>query len=112
MKHRSLAASLTLFAVAAACSQLPTKPSDSDSSGARYVDAAALTSSNQYADVDVLTSVALEHVAAADAEVRLQAKLPEGVRVSRAGGAQALLIQGRGRAVQDSIKELERIDAR
>jgi len=112
MHDRILALSFTLLAGVAACSHMPSRPSDSDSSGARYVDAAALTSGDEYSDVQVLTSVALRHVSAADAEARLQASLPEGVRVSRVGESKQLLIQGRGQAVTESIKELERIDVR
>lgn len=103
--------SILLFVVVAG-SQMPPKPSDSDSSSVRYVDAAALTGGDGYSDVEVLTSVALQHVSAADAEARLRPKLPEGVRVSRVGAARALLIQGRGQAVTDSVKELAKIDSR
>lgn len=112
MNHRVLALSLPLLAGIAACSHMPPRPSDGDSSGARYVEAAALTSGDGYSDVEVLTSVALRHVPAADAEARLQASLPEGVRVSRVGESEQLLIQGRGQAVTESLKQLERIDVR
>lgn len=112
MTHRPLALSFTLLTVIAACSQMPPRPADSDAPGARYVDAATLTSGGEYSDVQVLTSVALRHVSAADAEARLQANLPEGVRVSRVDGASQLLIQGRGQAVTESIKQLTRIDVR
>jgi hypothetical protein len=71
-----------------------------------------LTSGDGYSDVEVLTSVAPQHISAADAEARLQTNLPEGVRVSRVGETQQLLIQGPGHAVTESIKELERIDVR
>ena len=112
MHHRTLALSFTLLAVIAACSQMPSRPSDGDASGVRYLDAAALTSGDEYSDAQVLTTVALQHVSAADAEARLQANLPEGVRVSRVGEANQLLIQGRGQAVTESIREIKRIDVR
>ena len=112
MKHRNLAASLTLLAAIVACRQLPTGASASATDGARYVEATALTSGSEYADVQVLTAVALQHVSAADAEARLQGKLPEGVRVARSGEPNQLLIQGRGKAVTDSIKALAKIDVR
>lgn len=112
MSHRSRPLSFTFLAVIAACSQMPSRTPDSDTPGARYVDAKVLTSGDQYSDVQVLTSVALRHLSAAEAEAKLQTNLPEGVRVSRVGEAQQLLIQGRGHAVTESIKELERIDAR
>jgi hypothetical protein len=112
MSHRTLALSFALLALTAACRQMPSKPADADTSGARYVEAAALTSGAESSNEQVLTSVALQHVSAADAEVRLQAKLPEGVRVSRGTDARQLLIQGPGKAVTASIRELERIDVR
>lgn len=112
MNHRTRAFSITLLAVCTACSQMPSRPSDGDSPGARYVDAAALTSGAEYSNVQVLTSVPLRHVSAADAEARLQAKLPQDVRVSRVGEANQLLLQGRGQAVAESIKEIQRIDVR
>ena len=46
------------------------------------------------------------------AEARLQANLPEVVRVSRVGEAQQLPLQGCGHAVTESIEELEKIDVR
>ena len=111
MNHR-LPLSFTLLAVIAACSQMPPRPPDSGTPAARYVDVTVLTSGDEYSDVQVLTSVALQNISAADAEARLQATLPEGVRVGRVGGIEQLLIQGPGHAVRESIKELKRIDVR
>lgn len=76
------------------------------------MDATALTSSDEYSDVQVLTSVALRHVSAADAEARLRSQLPEGVRVSRVGESKELLIQGPGHSVTESIRQFEKIDVR
>jgi hypothetical protein len=112
MKHRKLAASLTLLAAITACRQMPTGESVSSTDGARYVEATALTSGSEYADAQVVTAVALQHVSAADAEARLQGKLPEGVRVARSGESNQLLIQGSGKAVTESIKVLAKIDVR
>lgn len=122
MSHRSLAPSFSLLVVVAACSQMPSRPLDTGTldtgkldtgtQGARYVNAAVLTRGDEHSNAEVLTVVALQHISAADAEARLQAILPEGVRVGRAGDAKSLAIQGPGRAVTKSIKELERIDVR
>ncbi len=91
---------------------MPPRPSDSGTPGVRFVEAAALTRGDEFADVQVLTSVALQHVSAADAEAWLQAKWPKGLRVSRVGEARQLLIQGSGQAVLQSIQELKKIDVR
>ena len=112
MNQRLMALSLTLLALTAACKQMPSKPDDAEGSVARYVDSAALANGGGSSNEQILTSVALQHVSAADAEARLQAKLPEGVRVSRGADAKQLLIQGPGQAVSESIKELARIDVR
>lgn len=112
MYQRLLALSIALLALTAACRQMPSKSDEAEGSVARYVDAAALTSGGGSSHEQVLTSVALQHVSAADAEARLQAKLPEGVRVSRGADAKQLLIQGPGQAVRESIEELARIDVR
>ncbi|MCK5943231.1 MAG: hypothetical protein KAI24_14725 [Planctomycetes bacterium] len=73
-----------------------------------------MASGDEYADQQVLTSVAVQHVAVADAdaEARLRARLPEGVLVSRVGATEKILIQGRGQAVQESIRQLASIDVR
>jgi hypothetical protein len=112
MNRRLVALSFTLLAGIAACSQMPSRTPDSGTPDPRYVDVTALTSGDEYADVQVLTAVPLRQISAADAESRLQANLPEGVRVARIGATQQLLIQGPGRAVTESIKELQRIDVR
>lgn len=112
MYQRLLALSIALLALTAACRQIPSKSDDSEGSLARYVDSAALASAGGSSNDQVLTSVALQHVSAADAEARLQAKLPDGVRVSRGADPKQLLIQGPGQAVRESIQELARIDVR
>jgi hypothetical protein len=65
MSHRPLALSFTLLAVIAACSQMPSRPMDSGTPGARHVEAAAFTSGKEYSDVQVLTSLAPQHISAA-----------------------------------------------
>ncbi|MFN6194595.1 MAG: hypothetical protein ACK58T_04325 [Phycisphaerae bacterium] len=112
MCKRLLDVWLVLLAPTAACRQMPSKPDDAAGSVARYVDSAALARGGRTSNEQVLTSVALQHLSAADAEARLQAKLPEGVRTSRGADAKQLLIQGPGQAVSESIKELARIDVR
>lgn len=112
MNHRTSTLSCILLVVLAACGQMPSTRSDGDASGPRYVDVEALTSGDAYSDVQVLTSVVLQHISAVDAEARLQANLPEGVRVSRVGATQKILLQGRGQAVTESVHELGKIDVR
>jgi hypothetical protein len=112
VNHRLLAPYFTLLAVITGCSQMPASLPDTGMPGARYVDATVLTRGDEHSDAQVLTSVTLRHISAADAEARLQANVPEGVRVSRVGEAEQLLIQGPGHAVRESIKELQRIDVR
>ena len=112
MNHRTLPLALVLLAIAASCRQMPARPSGMVASGPRYVEAAALASGDEYADQQVLTSVVVQHVAVADAEARLRARLPEGVLVSRVGATEKILIQGRGQAVQESIRRLASIDVR
>lgn len=98
---------LAVLTFAVAC-QVPSP----ESGGARFVDAKVLASGDDYADVEVLTSVTLRHVPAADAAARLEPKLPAGVRVGRVGNTEQLLIQGPGRAVAASIATLAAIDVR
>jgi hypothetical protein len=83
-----------------------------DSAEARYVDVTALTNSDEYAHVQVLTSVPLRHITAVDAEARLHATLPEGVRMGHVGQAKHLLLQGPGQGVVQAIKALEKLDVR
>ena len=111
MNHRALALSFAMLAFTAACTQMPPRTS-SGTPGARYVDSASLTNGDAYSDAQVLTSVPLLHVSAADAEARLRGCVPEGVRVSCIGQTKQLLIQGRGWAVTESIMELRKIDVR
>ena len=91
---------------------MPPQTRHVDSTGARYVDATVLTSGDEYSGVEVLTSVRLRHITAVDAEAGLRADLPEGVRISRAGQPQALLLQGPGHEVVEAIETLQKLDVR
>tara|TARA_R110002072_G_scaffold67163_4_gene165171 strand:+ start:47405 stop:47809 length:405 start_codon:yes stop_codon:yes gene_type:complete len=99
---------LTFGILLAGCSQLPPKDLYADGKAVPYVDATTLTSSDEYSGVGVLTVVPLQYIAAADAEARLQADLPEGVRVSHV--AQKVLVQGPGHSVAEVLETLRKID--
>ncbi len=103
---------LASVAVLAGCSQPPPQTRNIEGSQARYVDAATLTSGDDYSGVEVLTSVPLRHISAVDAEAGLRRDLPENVLTGRVGQKKAVLLQGPGQEVVEAIRILKKLDVR
>ena len=101
---------LAAASILAGCTQLPQSSGATATTQARYVEAAALTSSPSLNGGQVITVVRLRYITAAEAEASTRARLPAGVLIARIGESSQVVLQGPDHGVAAAIATIQRLD--